>query len=253
MTKHIVASLTSDNGQEIATLVLNSKTFKSGSIGFWTNGRLSIDGLDYMVQLQAVQVHSKDMLDVPSAGKQIARASADIPSVKPGKLEKSVARASTPVRLEPEGELSFEDWSRLQYEAYKDARAPKTETIDPRIVVQNETARKARTPGTKENAQVVGMKKRAPKESAPVPETKTPGRGRAVKYALVLHGQQLRVKQSDGKTVRYGDNTIIEDESKKSAMSRLVAYGFMDKAELEGRGSHPFDYAVKRGTIRLIA
>lgn len=48
------------NGKELATIIANPKDFKTGSKGFFGNGKVEIDGKRYQVQFQAVEIGSKN-------------------------------------------------------------------------------------------------------------------------------------------------------------------------------------------------
>ncbi len=55
----IVAEIKDDNGKLIGTFSLPPKVFKTGSRGFYANGKLEIDGKRYQCQLQLVEIGSK--------------------------------------------------------------------------------------------------------------------------------------------------------------------------------------------------
>jgi len=55
----IVADLKTDNGQPIAVFSVLPKDFKTGSKGFYANGKAEIDGKRYQVQIQLVEIGSK--------------------------------------------------------------------------------------------------------------------------------------------------------------------------------------------------
>jgi hypothetical protein len=55
----IVAELKTDTGQLVSVLTLPPKEFKTGSRGFFGNGKVEIDGKRYQVQIQLVEIGSK--------------------------------------------------------------------------------------------------------------------------------------------------------------------------------------------------
>jgi hypothetical protein len=55
----IVAELKTDTGQLVTVLSLPPKEFKTGSRGFFGNGKVEIDGKRYQVQIQLVEIGSK--------------------------------------------------------------------------------------------------------------------------------------------------------------------------------------------------
>ncbi len=55
----LVAEIKSDKGEVVATFGLPAKEFKTGSRGFYANGKLEIDGKRYQVQVQLVEIGSK--------------------------------------------------------------------------------------------------------------------------------------------------------------------------------------------------
>jgi hypothetical protein len=56
---NIVAELKSPEGQSLALFVVNPKQFKTGSRGYYANGKAEIDGKRYQVQIQLVEIGSK--------------------------------------------------------------------------------------------------------------------------------------------------------------------------------------------------
>ncbi len=56
----VVAELKTDNGQSIVTLPVMPKDFKTGSKGFYANGKTEINGKRYQVQIQIVEIGSKN-------------------------------------------------------------------------------------------------------------------------------------------------------------------------------------------------
>ena len=55
----IVAELKTDTGQLVTVLTLPPKEFKTGSRGFYGNGKVEIDGKRYQIQIQLVEIGSK--------------------------------------------------------------------------------------------------------------------------------------------------------------------------------------------------
>jgi hypothetical protein len=55
----IVAELKDENGKTLAVFSALSKTFKTGSRGYYANGKAEIDGKRYQVQIQLVEIGSK--------------------------------------------------------------------------------------------------------------------------------------------------------------------------------------------------
>jgi hypothetical protein len=55
----IVAELKTDSGQLVTVLTVSPKQFKTGSRGFYANGKVELDGKRYQVQIQLVEIGSK--------------------------------------------------------------------------------------------------------------------------------------------------------------------------------------------------
>lgn len=55
----ILAELKTDQGQTVAVLMVKPKDFKSGSRGFYGNGKIDIGGRRYQTQVQLVEIGSK--------------------------------------------------------------------------------------------------------------------------------------------------------------------------------------------------
>jgi hypothetical protein len=55
----IVAELKTDAGQLVTVLTVPPKEFKTGSRGFFGNGKVELDGKRYQVQIQMVEIGSK--------------------------------------------------------------------------------------------------------------------------------------------------------------------------------------------------
>jgi len=64
----IIAEIKNDQGQLITVLTLPPKEFKTGSRGFYANGKTEIDGKRYQVQVQLVEVGSKPKPEGAAAG-----------------------------------------------------------------------------------------------------------------------------------------------------------------------------------------
>ena len=56
---NIIIELKSDDGKMIGTMTASSKVFKTGSRGFYANGKLEIEGKRYQTQVQLVEIGSK--------------------------------------------------------------------------------------------------------------------------------------------------------------------------------------------------
>jgi len=59
----IIAELKTDTGQPLMILTVPPKDFKTGSKGFFANGKTEIDGKRYTVQIQLVEIGSKQSTD----------------------------------------------------------------------------------------------------------------------------------------------------------------------------------------------
>jgi hypothetical protein len=55
----IIAELKTDDGRVLGTMALPAKDFKTGSKGFYANGKLELDGKRYQTQIQLVEIGSK--------------------------------------------------------------------------------------------------------------------------------------------------------------------------------------------------
>jgi hypothetical protein len=55
----LVAEIKTPDGKPVSILSLPPKEFKTGSKGFYANGKLEIDGKRYQVQVQLVEIGSK--------------------------------------------------------------------------------------------------------------------------------------------------------------------------------------------------
>ena len=55
----IIAELKTDSGQLVTVLTVPPKEFKTGSKGYYTNGKVEIEGKRYQIQIQMVEIGSK--------------------------------------------------------------------------------------------------------------------------------------------------------------------------------------------------
>lgn len=55
----IIAELKTDTGQLVTVLTVPPKEFKTGSRGFFGNGKAELDGKRYQIQIQMVEIGSK--------------------------------------------------------------------------------------------------------------------------------------------------------------------------------------------------
>jgi hypothetical protein len=55
----IIAEIKTDDGRVLTTMTLPARDFKTGSRGFYANGKLEIEGKRYQVQIQLVEIGSK--------------------------------------------------------------------------------------------------------------------------------------------------------------------------------------------------
>jgi len=62
---NIIVEFKTDDGKAIGVMTAPPKDFKTGSRGFYANGKLEIDSKRYQVQVQLVEIGSK-----PSAEKE---------------------------------------------------------------------------------------------------------------------------------------------------------------------------------------
>jgi hypothetical protein len=56
---NIIVELKSDAGQLIGLMTVPPKDFKTGSKGYFTSGKVEVDGKRYQVQVQLVEIGSK--------------------------------------------------------------------------------------------------------------------------------------------------------------------------------------------------
>jgi hypothetical protein len=56
---NIIAEIKTLEGQSLATFTVPGKEFKTGSRGYYANGKMEIDGKRYQFQIQLVEIGSK--------------------------------------------------------------------------------------------------------------------------------------------------------------------------------------------------
>jgi hypothetical protein len=56
---NLIAELKSPEGESLALFVANPKEFKTGSRGYYVNGKAEFNGKRYQVQIQVVEIGSK--------------------------------------------------------------------------------------------------------------------------------------------------------------------------------------------------
>jgi hypothetical protein len=56
---NIIVELKTDSGQLVGLMTVPPKDFKTGSKGFFTSGKVEVDGKRYQVQVQLVEIGSK--------------------------------------------------------------------------------------------------------------------------------------------------------------------------------------------------
>ncbi len=61
---YILADLKLDDGQSIAVLTVPPKEFKTGSRGFFGSTKAEINGKRYQIQIQVVEIGSKNTPEV---------------------------------------------------------------------------------------------------------------------------------------------------------------------------------------------
>lgn len=61
----IIAELKTDDGKLLGVFTLPPKEFKTGSRGFYVNGKVEIDGKRYQTQVQLVEIGSKKPVETP--------------------------------------------------------------------------------------------------------------------------------------------------------------------------------------------
>ena len=63
----LIAEIKTTEGQVVATMALPIKEFKTGSRGFYANGKIEVEGKRYQAQIQLVEIGSKKTEATPSA------------------------------------------------------------------------------------------------------------------------------------------------------------------------------------------
>jgi hypothetical protein len=61
----IIAELKTDDGKLLGVFTLPAKDFKTGSKGFYANGKVELDGKRYQTQIQLVEIGSKKAVETP--------------------------------------------------------------------------------------------------------------------------------------------------------------------------------------------
>lgn len=56
----MIIEIKDSNGRVVGVMVVNPKTFSTGSTGYFGSTKLEIDGARYQVQFQAVKIGSKN-------------------------------------------------------------------------------------------------------------------------------------------------------------------------------------------------
>jgi hypothetical protein len=56
---NIIVELKTDSGQLIGLMTVPPKDFKTGSKGYFTSGKVEVEGKRYQVQVQLVEIGSK--------------------------------------------------------------------------------------------------------------------------------------------------------------------------------------------------
>jgi hypothetical protein len=59
----IIVEIKTDNGQTVAVVGCPPKEFKTGSRGYYANTKAEIDGKRYQIQIQAVEIGSKNQVE----------------------------------------------------------------------------------------------------------------------------------------------------------------------------------------------
>lgn len=63
----IIAEIKTGDGQLLGMLTLPAKDFKTGSKGFYANGKIEIEGKRYQAQIQLVEIGSKKETPQPES------------------------------------------------------------------------------------------------------------------------------------------------------------------------------------------
>ncbi len=59
----LIVEIKNNSGQIVTVLVANPKTFKTGSNGYFGSVKAEIDGKRYQIQVQAVEIGSKNKVE----------------------------------------------------------------------------------------------------------------------------------------------------------------------------------------------
>ena len=62
----IIAEVKTDDGKLLGVFTLPAKDFKTGSKGFYANGKLEFEGKRYQTQIQLVEIGSKKPPEPPA-------------------------------------------------------------------------------------------------------------------------------------------------------------------------------------------
>jgi hypothetical protein len=65
---NILAELKTIDGKSLAAFVVAPKEFKTGSRGYYANGKAEFDGKRYQVQIQIVEIGSKKQAEQEKSG-----------------------------------------------------------------------------------------------------------------------------------------------------------------------------------------
>jgi hypothetical protein len=57
---NIIVEMKTDDGQPLGVLTASPKDFKTGSRGFYVQGKLEVAGKRYQVQVQLIEIGSKE-------------------------------------------------------------------------------------------------------------------------------------------------------------------------------------------------
>ncbi len=66
----IIAEIKTADGKLLGMFTLPPKDFKTGSKGFYANGKLEIDGKRYQAQIQLVEIGSKKTAEESAPGEE---------------------------------------------------------------------------------------------------------------------------------------------------------------------------------------
>jgi hypothetical protein len=56
---NVIVEMKTDDGKPLGVMTAPPKVFKTGSRGYYANGKMEIDGKRYQVQIQMVEIGSK--------------------------------------------------------------------------------------------------------------------------------------------------------------------------------------------------